>query len=60
MSKCLDGVYMPFDVIDEQSPDLTPVVISVGQLVADDCSDSSVVHRPKSRNDLKSSLAAFA
>lgn len=30
-------------------PDLTPIIISVGQLMADDGSDPAVVHRPGSR-----------
>lgn len=52
-------VYMCSDTIDEEGPDLTPIIISVCQLMADDCSDSSIVHRPRSRNDVKFGLAAF-
>lgn len=35
----------------EELPRLTPVIVSVRQLVADDGADSSVVHRPESRNE---------
>lgn len=30
--------------------DLTPIIISMGQLVANDGSDPAIVHRPTSRN----------
>lgn len=45
--------------IDGKGPELTPIIISVCQLMADDCSDSSIVHRPRSRNDVELSLPAL-
>lgn len=50
-------VFMRF--IDGKGPELTPIIISVCQLMADDCSDSSIVHRPRSRNDVELSLPAL-
>lgn len=47
-------------ILDGDGPGLTPVIVSVRQLVADDGSDSSVVHRPGGRNDVSFSSAALA
>lgn len=47
-------------ILDGDGPGLTPVIVSVRQLVADDGSDSSVVHRPGGRNDVGFSSAALA
>lgn len=38
-------------IVAGKVPELTPVVVSVGQLVADDGSDPAIVHRPGSRKD---------
>lgn len=37
-------------IMFEEDPVLTPIIIPVCQLVADDRSDSSIVHRSRSRN----------
>lgn len=36
-------------IVAGEVPDLTPIIISVGQLMADDRSDPAIVHRPGSR-----------
>lgn len=36
-------------IVAGEVPDLTPIIISVGQLMADDRSDPAIVHRPGGR-----------
>lgn len=36
-------------IVAGEVPALTPVIISVGQLMADDRADPTIVHRPGSR-----------